>query len=404
MHRYESETSMNQEPRDPSDPFSHDPFAVAAASARTEAAPPSPVASAGTSAEALADQLNQPVNTDEVADLIVAPAPLAESNAAPPALSVAQAWDWIAALEAEVGQVLVGQREVLRQVVVALLAGGHVLVEGLPGLGKTLLLRSLAQVVGGRFARVQFTPDLMPSDITGHVLYDQRDQRFHLRRGPVFCHFLLSDEINRAPAKTQAALLEAMQERQVTIEGQSHPLPQPFMVLATQNPLEQEGTYALPQAQLDRFLINVQIDYPSAEEEYQLVSRVTHAQVGDQLDLSPVRCLFDPLKVSALQHCASQIQVDQAVVEYLVRLVRSTRRWPGLEAGAGPRAAIALLRCARAQALAEGKDFVTPDDVKAMALPVLRHRVRLSPDLEIGGQHVDDVLKQLIQSVDAPRQ
>ncbi|MCG8464808.1 MAG: AAA family ATPase [Xanthomonadales bacterium] len=308
------------------------------------------------------------------------------------------------ALEREIARVLVGQRQVVRQVIVALLAGGHVLVEGLPGLGKTLLLRSLAQIIGGRFARVQFTPDLMPSDITGHVMFNMQAQQFHLRRGPIFCHFLLGDEINRAPAKTQAALLEAMQEKQVTIEGQSHPLPQPFMVMATQNPLEQEGTYALPQAQLDRFLLNVLIDYPSMAEECELVRQVTSAQVGDQLDVSDLQVLFNPATIQALQQAAAAIHVDEAVLDYIVRLVRTTRSWQGLDAGAGPRAAIALLRAARAHALAEGNDFVTPDDVKQMCLPVLRHRVQLTPDLEIGGHSVDGVLLQLVDSVDAPRE
>jgi len=308
------------------------------------------------------------------------------------------------ALEQEIARVLVGQRTVVRQVVVALLAGGHVLVEGLPGLGKTLLLRSLAQIIGGRFARAQFTPDLMPSDITGHVMFNMREQQFHLRRGPIFCHFLLGDEINRAPAKTQAALLEAMQEKQVTIEGQSHALPQPFMVMATQNPLEQEGTYALPQAQLDRFLLNVLIDYPSMAEECELVRQVTSSQVGDQLDVSDLKVLFNPATIQALQQAAANIHVDEAVLDYIVRLVRTTRSWQGLDAGAGPRAAIALLRAARAHALTEGNDFVTPDDVKLMALPVMRHRVQLSPDLEIGGHSVDGVLQQLVDSVDAPRE
>ncbi|GAB4196934.1 MAG: MoxR family ATPase [Wenzhouxiangellaceae bacterium] len=312
--------------------------------------------------------------------------------------------DQVRQLEQQIGKAIIGQREVIRQVVVALLAAGHVLVEGLPGLGKTLLLRSLAQAVGGRFSRVQFTPDLMPSDITGHIIYNARDQQFKIRRGPIFCHFLLGDEINRAPAKTQSALLEAMQEKQVTIEGTSHELPRPFMVLATQNPLEQEGTYALPQAQLDRFLINVLIDYPSAEEELALVRQVTTDQVGDQLDTSAVETLFDPEQVGELQQAAAAVRVDDAVLDYIVRIVRSTRDWQGLDAGAGPRAAIALLRTARAHALIEGNPFVTPDDVKQMCLPVLRHRVRLTADLEIGGQRVDEVLGQLVAAVDAPRE
>lgn len=318
--------------------------------------------------------------------------------------SAPTAHDVVARLEAEIAKAMVGQTKVIRQVVVALLAGGHVLVEGLPGLGKTLLLRSLAQVVGGRFARVQFTPDLMPSDITGHVMYDMREQSFQVRKGPIFCHFLLGDEINRAPAKTQAALLEAMQEQQVTIEGRTHALPDPFMVLATQNPLEQEGTYALPQAQLDRFLLNVLIDFPSLEEEQALVRQVTHKAVGDRLDISRVSNLLQPERVLKLQQAAAAVHMDDEVMDYIVRIVRASRDWHGIDAGAGPRAAIALVRAARAHALAAGHGFVTPDDIKAMSLPVMRHRVRLTADLEIGGRHVDDVLHELVDAVDAPRQ
>lgn len=347
---------------------------------------------------------DQPVSTEGEATPAAVAVPDTVANASLANEQVMAAQQQVNRLEQEIGRVVIGQNAVLRQVVVALLAAGHVLVEGLPGLGKTLLMRSLASVVGGRFARVQFTPDLMPSDITGHVMYDQHQQRFQLRKGPVFCHFLLADEINRAPAKTQAALLEAMQERQVTIEGSSQLLPSPFMVLATQNPLEQEGTYALPQAQLDRFLLNILIDYPNQDDELRLVQQVTHQQVGDHLDVSALQALLDPDKVSALQQAAASIHIDHTVLDYIVRIVRTTREWQGLEAGAGPRAAIALTRCARAHALAEGHPFVTPDDVKLMCLPVLRHRVRLSPDLEIGGQAVDEVLLQMVDSVVAPRE
>jgi MoxR-like ATPase len=321
-------------------------------------------------------------------------------------LSDAQVQQFAEQLEAlleQIRQVVVGQDTVIRQTLVALVAGGHVLIEGLPGLGKTLLVRSIAEAVGGRFARVQFTPDLMPADIAGHAMFDPKSESFHIRRGPVFCNFLLGDEINRAPAKTQAALLEAMQEAQVTIEGQSFPLSPPFLVMATQNPIEQEGTYPLPQAQLDRFLLNVTIEYPSHEEEIALVERVTTDRVGDQLNLEPVQQVLSVEQVHQLQRAAAGVHVDPTITDYVVRLVRATRDWHGVEIGAGPRASIALLRAARAQAILNGNPFVTPDDVQAILLPALRHRVQLAAALEIEGRRIDEVLQAIVDSVEAPR-
>ena len=285
------------------------------------------------------------------------------------------------ALEREIRKAVVGQGQVIREVVIALLAGGHVLVEGVPGLGKTLLVRSIAAAVKGRFNRVQFTPDLMPADISGHVMFDMKAQSFRVRKGPVFCNFLLADEINRAPAKTQSALLEAMQERQVTIEGQTFGLDNPFLVLATQNPIEQEGTYPLPQAQLDRFLLKVFINYPALEEEQALVRQVTCDAVGDMLDTSAVRPVLEPGAVVRLQEYAARLGVDDEIVGYAVRIVRAAREWNGIEMGPGPRGSIALLRSARAQALLRGGGFVIPDDVKAVAPAVLRHRVKLRAKL-----------------------
>ncbi len=330
--------------------------------------------------------------------------PVDASPAAPPSVAELQwAGDLLQTLRAEISQALIGQQAVVEQALIALGAAGHVLIEGVPGLGKTLLVRALAASVNARFARIQFTADLMPSDVTGHALYNLREERFEIRRGPVFCNFLLADEINRAPAKTQAALLEVMQEGQVTIEGQPFTLPPPFMTLATQNPIEHEGTYPLPEAQLDRFLLKVRIDYPSTAEEAELLRSVTGGRVGDKLDVSRVRTVADPEAVLNLQQIAARLRLDDAVLDYVVRLVAATRQTPGFAIGAGPRGGIALIRAARAQALLKGRDFVTPDDVKSIAKPALRHRLTLAAEYEMEGAQVDEVLEELLRRVAAPR-
>ena len=308
-----------------------------------------------------------------------------------------------AAMRREMAKALVGQDEVLGQTLAGLIAGGHVLIEGVPGLGKTLLVLALAKTFNGSFRRIQFTPDLMPADVCGHTLYDPSTAQFTTRRGPVFTNLLLADEINRAPAKTQAALLEVMQEGQVTIEGVSEPLAPPFMVLATQNPIEHEGTYALPEAQLDRFLLKIRIGYPTLEEERRLARQVTTQSIGDVLNVDQVQALVKPETVLALQRVAASLALDDAVLDYVVRIVRATRTWSGVAAGAGPRGSIALIRAARAAALIEGRDHVTPDDVKRMAAPCLRHRVTPAAELEIEGQDADSILTALLEKVDAPR-
>ncbi len=307
------------------------------------------------------------------------------------------------ALRDELHKAVIGQDEVIDGVLTALIAGGHVLIEGVPGLGKTLLVRALARCFGGEFSRIQFTPDLMPSDVTGHAVYDMQSEQFKLRKGPVFTNLLLADEINRAPAKTQAALLEVMQERQVTLEGRALAVPQPFMVMATQNPIEQEGTYQLPEAELDRFMLMLRMDYPQADEELELARQVSRSARADMLDVSALRQLVHARDVQALQKIASELPLDEQVLNYAVRLVRSTRSWPGLALGAGPRASIALVRGGRARALLRGGEFVTPDDIKDCARAVLRHRVRLSAELDIEGLSVDQVLHQLLDQVPAPR-
>ena len=306
--------------------------------------------------------------------------------------------DAINALREHINSRLVGQTQVVDQVLIALLAGGHLLIEGVPGLGKTLLVQTLAAGIGGQFKRIQFTPDLMPGDVTGHVMFDMSKSKFVLKKGPVFTNLLLADEINRAPAKTQAALLEVMQEHQVTLDGQSMDVGKPFMVLATQNPIEQEGTYALPEAELDRFIMKINIDYPSVADEILIATR--HALQSFAVEADPDQQLLD---VIAAQRECGRIAVDDQVSDYAVRLVRATRGTTLLRHGAGPRASIALLRCARALAMINGVDYVTPDDIKAMVLPVLRHRVILAPEVEIDGLGVDAVLSNLLDKVDAPR-
>ncbi len=306
-------------------------------------------------------------------------------------------------IQSEIGHAVIGQTQVIEQMLVALIASGHVLFEGVPGLGKTLLVQALSKTFSGDFARIQFTPDLMPSDVTGHVIYNMKTESFKVRKGPVFTNLLLADEINRAPAKTQSALLEVMQEQQVTLEGRAMVVAQPYMVLATQNPVEQEGTYPLPEAQLDRFLFKILIDYPSAEEEFKLVQYITDKKLGDKLDVSKVKSCVDATMISRLQQQCANIVVDNKVLEYAMNIVRSTRNWPGISMGAGPRGSLSLVRAARAYALLQGRSFVTPDDVKMITLPAMRHRIVLSPEMELEGVSNDQMLNNILEKVQAPR-
>ncbi len=319
-------------------------------------------------------------------------------------MTLQQASKLAAQLKIEISKAVIGQKQVVHETLIALIAGGNVLIEGVPGLGKTLLVRALAATFSGQFNRIQFTPDLMPADITGHTLYDMDNKTFSVRKGPVFTNLLLADEINRAPAKTQSALLEVMQEKQVTIEGEAHPVPLPFMTLATQNPLEQEGTYPLPEAQLDRFLLKVYINYPDDKEEAMMVAAVTNKQTGNQLNISKVQAVASPETISEMQKLAANIEADQSVIDYAVRIVRATRDWQGLSIGAGPRGSISLIAAARAQAMLNARDHITPDDIKDIALPVLRHRVGLAPEMELEGYTTDQILLGILDKIEAPRQ
>ena len=318
--------------------------------------------------------------------------------------SIPQTAEKVTTLLEQVNRALIGQENVVRHVVLALLSNGHVLLEGVPGLGKTLLVRALSKTFAGDFKRIQFTPDLMPSDITGHVVYDMSNKSFQMNKGPVFTNLLLADEINRAPAKSQAALLEVMQEKQVTTEGQSRKVPLPFMVLATQNPLEQEGTYPLPEAELDRFLIKVVIDFPSVDDEVALTKLITQGQVNDNNSIDSIEKVISSEELLGFQQQVANVQIDDQVIDYAVRIVRATREHPSIYRGAGSRASIGLVRIAKANAFLAGRDFVLPDDVKSMSIPILQHRIALTPDVEIEGLSATDVLGLMLNDVEAPRQ
>jgi MoxR-like ATPase len=303
----------------------------------------------------------------------------------------------------EVRKAVVGQDEVVELILVGLLAGGHVLLEGVPGVAKTLTCRAVAWSLDAEFKRIQFTPDLMPADILGTSIFDLKSQQFSLTRGPIFADLVLADEINRAPAKTQAALLEAMQEKAVSLEGTRHQLPSMFTVFATQNPIESEGTYPLPEAQLDRFLLKIEVGYPKPEDEDRILQQVHLGFDGFDLQSQGLRAVLKPADLVLARAALQAVQVEPAVLQYLRKLISGTRESPRVRLGAGPRAGVHLLQASKARAALAGRPFVTPDDIRLLAAPVLQHRLLLSPEAEIDGATPADVLSEIVRKVEVPR-
>jgi MoxR-like ATPase len=317
--------------------------------------------------------------------------------------SIDEVRDAVVRVRQEVAKAVVGQDTIVTGLLAALLVRGHVLLEGVPGTAKTLMVKAAAAALDLDAKRVQFTPDLMPSDVTGQVLFEQGSGEFRFRQGPVFTNLLLADEVNRTPPKTQAALLEAMEERQVSVEGLPHPLPDPFVVVATQNPIEYEGTYPLPEAQLDRFLFKLVVDYPSAAHEQDVLARHNRGMNPHDIPSLGIVPAAGPAELSAARDAVGGITVEDPVLEYMVALTRATRSSPSLGLGVSPRGTTMLLHAAKAWAFLSGKSFVTPDEVKAVALPTLRHRVQLRPEVELEGASVDGVLQGLLAAVPVPR-
>ncbi len=330
-------------------------------------------------------------------------APARRRSSRSAATSAASPREAVLALRDEVAKVVVGQEGAMSGLVAALLVRGHVLLEGVPGVAKTLLVKTVAASLDLDFKRVQFTPDLMPSDVIGQTIFEQRGSGFRFREGPLFCNLLLADEINRTPPKTQAALLEAMEERQVTVEGERRPLPDPFLVVATQNPVEYEGTYPLPEAQLDRFLFKLVVPYPSAEQEQAVLARHDAGLDPHDMAAAGVTAVAGPADLAAARAEVAEVRCDDAVQAYIVAIVRATRTSPSVSLGVSPRGAVALLHASKAWAWLAGREFVTPDEVKAVAKAALRHRLQLRPEVELEGGTADNVLDGVLATVPVPR-
>lgn len=304
-------------------------------------------------------------------------------------------------IKKEVATIIVGQEKMVELMIAAILADGHVLIEGLPGVAKTLTAKLIAKVISVGFSRIQFTPDLMPSDVLGNLVFNSKEGNFQFKKGPVFSNIILIDEINRAPAKTQAALFEVMEEKQVTMDGVTHPMDQPFLVLATQNPIEHEGTYRLPEAQLDRFLFKIEIDYPNLQEETEIIRRAHERKTN--VDLNQVRSLLTAEMIRLFRQKSAEIHIEPSLIEYIAKIVTGTRENKSLYLGASPRASLAMLKSAKAFATLRGRDFVIPEDIQEMAYPVLKHRIQMTPEKEMEGEEIDNVIKQIIHSIEVPR-
>jgi MoxR-like ATPase len=304
-------------------------------------------------------------------------------------------------IRAEIGKVIVGQHKMLDLLMIGLLCDGHILIEGVPGVAKTLTAKLMAKVIDVEFSRIQFTPDLMPSDVVGTSVFNPKEGDFYFKPGPIFSNIVLIDEINRAPAKTQAALFEVMEERQVTVDGFTHVMPFPFIILATQNPVEQEGTYRLPEAQLDRFIFKIDVRYPTLQEEIGILNN-QHGRTQLQL-LEEVEKVISPLAIQQFRETIQSVIVEPRLIEFIARIVNETRNNPALYLGASPRASLAILRAAKAFAAMQGRDFVTPEDIKEMAAPVLRHRIILTPEKEMEGLTADDLIDSILKALEVPR-
>ena len=307
----------------------------------------------------------------------------------------------VSAVKEQINSVIVGQEDMLDFIIAGILTDGHVLIEGVPGVAKTLTAKLMAKSISAGFSRIQFTPDLMPSDVLGTSVYNQMKNEFEFKQGAIFSNIILIDEINRAPAKTQAALFEVMEERQITVDGTTYPMQPPFIVFATQNPIEQEGTYRLPEAQLDRFLFKINVDYPSTEEEVDILER--HHNRKGKNELKEILALLKPESIAEYQQKIKEIHIEKNLCKYIADIVSKTRNTPLLYLGASPRASINIMQSSKAFAAMQGRDFVTPEDIKKVVYPVLRHRIILTPEKEMEGKTPDDIIKQIVSSVEIPR-